>query len=174
MIKTKNICILLVLTGVFLSADLKAQERPEHELHSMMIYNFLKYIQWPGAKNTGDFVIGVLGDDNVYTTLNSWYGDKTRGDKTFVVKRFETVNDIQPCQILYLGTDASDLFDDVQVKLINSSTLTITDKHGLGAKGSCINFRVIDKRLKFELNQASMQRSNLKISSQLSSMAILL
>ena len=44
----------------------------------------------------------------------------------------------------------------------------------MGQKGSCINFKVIDGKLKFELNQATVTGSNLKVSTQLSSMAILI
>jgi len=52
--------------------------------------------------------------------------------------------------------------------------LTITDGNGLGQKGSCINFKVVDGKLKFEMNQGTLTGSNLKVSSQLSSMAILI
>ncbi|MBS1559666.1 MAG: YfiR family protein, partial [Bacteroidetes bacterium] len=40
-----------------------------------MIYNFLKYIQWPDDGGT-DFVVGVLGEDNVFNTLKSYYDGK--------------------------------------------------------------------------------------------------
>jgi len=52
--------------------------------------------------------------------------------------------------------------------------LTITDSFNLGKKGSCINFKVIDEKLKFEINQASMNGAALKVAGQLSSMAILI
>ncbi|UII34839.1 YfiR family protein [Fulvivirga ulvae] len=169
-----NIYVLLVIIGMSMSAGTYAQDRPEHELHSMMIYNFLKYVQWPGDQNSGDFVIGVMGDDNVFNTLNAWYGNKTRGDKTFTIKKFTSPSEISGCQLLYIGKSASNQFDEVQARVQDQSTLTVTDKNGLGAKGSCINFKVVDNRLKFELNQAAIQKSNLKISSQLTSMAILI
>ncbi|MEL7004578.1 MAG: YfiR family protein, partial [Bacteroidota bacterium] len=41
-------------------------------------------------------------------------------------------------------------------------------------KGSCINFRIVNNRLKFELNQQAIQKSQLKTASQLTSMAILI
>ncbi|MBL6446475.1 YfiR family protein [Fulvivirga sp. 29W222] len=140
----------------------------------MMIYNFLKYIQWPGEKNTGDFVIGVMGDDEVFKTLNTWYGNKTRGDKTFTIKKLNSPSEISGCQLLYIGASASNQFDEIRTKVENQSVLTITNKSGLGAKGSCINFKVVDNRLKFELNQSAIEKSNLKISGQLTSMAILI
>jgi hypothetical protein len=52
--------------------------------------------------------------------------------------------------------------------------LVITDKSGLGEKGSGINFKTVDNKLKFELNQKAIEASNLKVSGALSSMAILI
>jgi len=151
-----------------------AQNRPDHELHSMMIYNFLKYVQWPGELNTGDFVIGVIGDDEVYNTLNTWYDNKNRGDKQLTVKKFGSVADITTCQLLYVGDGAAGDFEAIQSKVRGTPTLTVTDKNGLGKKGSCINFKVVNNRLKFELNKSSVETNQLKVSSQLSSMAILI
>ncbi len=151
-----------------------SQDRPTHELHSMMIYNFLKYVQWPGELNSGDFVIGVIGDDDVDNTLNTWYGNKNRGDKTLIVKKFNSIAEIGKCQLLYIGSGAERNFDEIHQKTQNEPTLTVTDKNGLGNKGSCINFRIVNNRLKFELNQAAVDSKNLKISSQLAAMAIMI
>ena len=76
--------------------------------------------------------------------------------------------------MVYVGKAKSREFDNIKNNVTGKSILTITDGNGLGQKGSCINFKVIDGKLKFELNQATVTSSNLKISSQLSSMAILI
>lgn len=151
-----------------------AQDRPTHELHSMMIYNFLKYVQWPGELNSGEFTIGVIGDDDVYNTLNTWYGNKDRGDKKILVKKFNSVAEISSCQLLYVGNGAANDFGAIRGKVQGKPTLTVTAKNGLGKDGSCINFRVVNNRLKFELNQSAVDQNKLKVSSQLTSMAILI
>jgi len=167
--------IFFVIALLFIgSITTYGQDRPEHELHSMMIYNFLKYIQWPGELNTGNFVIGVIGDDDVFNTLNTWYGNKSRGDKTLIVKKFNSVAEISSCQLLYIGSKASSDFEEIKAKISGSPTLSITNRNGLGQKGSCINFRVVNNRLKFELNQSAVDQNNLKVSSQLTAMAILI
>ncbi|MBA4057362.1 MAG: DUF4154 domain-containing protein, partial [Marivirga sp.] len=63
---------------------------------------------------------------------------------------------------------------NVKNSVTGRSVLTITDANGLGQRGSCINFKVVDGKLRFELNQGVVAGSNLKVSSQLSSMAILI
>ena len=165
---------ILIIAIIFSFNGSFAQERPTHELHSMMIYNFLKYIQWPAGKNSGEFVIGVVGEEEVFNTLNTWYGNKTRGDKKFIIKKLESNDDLSQCQLLYVGKGASSKFKEVLAKVSDRPVLTVTNQNGLAQQGSCINFKVVNNRLKFELNPAAITRSNLKSSSQLAAMAIVI
>ena len=78
------------------------------------------------------------------------------------------------CQVVYVGKAKSREFENIKNNIGAKSILTITDGNGLGQKGSCINFKVVDGKLKFEMNQGTLTGSNLKVSSQLSSMAIMI
>jgi len=139
-----------------------------------MLFNFIKYVQWPNEADGGDGVVGVIGDDNVYNTLNQWYNGKTKGSKKYVIKKLGSAAESSQCQVVYVGKSKNKDFDDIKTVIGDKSILTVTDGNGLGQKGSCINFKVIDGKLKFELNQSTLTSSNLKVSSQLSSMAILI
>ena len=151
-----------------------AQERPTHEIHAAMLFNFIKYVQWPNEGEPGEFVVGVIWDDNVYNTLSSWYNGKAKGSKKYVIKKLTSADESSTCQVVYVGKSKNKEFENIKTSIEGKSILTITDGNGLGQKGSCINFKVIDGKLKFELNQATLTSSNLKVSSQLSSMAILI
>lgn len=166
--------VVLVLLFVSAFSGNAGTDRPAHEIHSMMIYNFIKYIQWPGYDSSQDFVIAVIGDDDVYNTLNGWYNGKVRGDKKFTVKKFNSVEEITGCHIIYVGKSKAKAFDDINSKITGYPTLSITDAPGLGAKGSAINFKTVNNKLAFELNQKTIDKANLKVSSQLSAMAILI
>ena len=154
--------------------NVTAQERPTHEIHAAMLFNFIKYIQWPNEGEGGEFVVGVIGDDNVFNTLNQWYNGKPKGSKKYVIKKLSSADESSSCQVVYVGKSKSKDFDNIKTSIEGKSILTITDGNGLGQKGSCINFKVIDGKLKFELNQTTVTSSNLKVSTQLSSMAILI
>jgi hypothetical protein len=78
----KKIQKTLAVLFVFSSSLVFAQERPMHEVYSMMVYNFIKYVQWPDHSESGEFVIGIVGNAEVFGTLNAWYGGKPRGGKT--------------------------------------------------------------------------------------------
>ena len=53
--------LALVLFAIVISQNVSAQERPLHEVYSMMVFNFTKYVQWPDHSGSGEFVIGVIG-----------------------------------------------------------------------------------------------------------------
>lgn len=168
----KKTAIFMVMACI--TAFANAQERPTHEIHAAMLYNFIKYVQWPNESEAGEFVVGVIGDEKIFATLKQWYDGKPKGSKKYVVKLLATPAEAADCQVVYIGKSKNKDFDTVKSSITGKSVLTITDGNGMGQKGSCINFKVIDGKLKFELNQAEVSGSNLKVSSQLSSMAILI
>ena len=166
--------IKLLAAALLISGCALSQDRPMHEVHSMMVYNFTKYVQWPDHAAGGEFIIGVVGNTDIYNTLNGWYGGKPRGPKTYIIKKFNSAADVTECHVLYIDKSKSGEFDIVNDKLKGKGTLIITDKSGLGEQGSAINFKLVDNKLKFELNQKAIEASNLKVSGALSSMAILI
>jgi len=168
-----NKLVLSIVLGATV-AIASAQERPTHEIHAAMLYNFIKYVQWPNESEPGDFVVGVIGDENVFNTLKTWYDGKAKGTKKYVIKKLSSAGEAESCQVVYVGKSKNKEFENIKTSVTGKSVLTITDGNGMGQKGSCINFKVIDGKLKFELNQAMVTGSNLKVSTQLSSMAILI
>ena len=165
---------LAVLLSLMVSPSLAQQERPSHEMHAMMLYNFIKYIQWPNESESGDFVVGVMGEDDVFNTLKSWYDGKPKGTKKYVIRKMASAAESADCAVVYLGKNKNKEFQNIRNATNGKAVLTITDSFNLGQKGSCINFKVIEGKLKFELNQGSVNSANLKVSGQLASMAIVL
>jgi hypothetical protein len=107
-------------------------------------------------------------------TWRRWYDGKPKGTKKYVIKKLSSAAEAATCQVVYLGKGKSKEFENIKGSVTGKSVLTITDGNGLGEKGSCINFKVIDGKLKFELNQGTVSSANLKVSGQLSSMAIMI
>lgn len=166
--------IQILLVMLIAITTVNAQERPTHEIHAAMLYNFIKYIQWPDEGAGGEFVVGVIGADEVFNTLKQWYDGKPKGSKKYVIKKLSSADDASTCHVVYVGKAKSRDFENVKSSVTGKSILTITDGNGLAEKGSCINFKVVDGKLRFELNQGVVSSSNLKVSGQLSSMAILI
>jgi hypothetical protein len=170
----KTIFKIILLATALASSSGFAQERPAHEVYSMMMFNFVRYVQWPDQNAAGEFVIGVVGNNDIFNTLNNWYGGKPRGNKTYIIKKFNSASDVTECNVIFIDRSKSNEFEAINTKVKGKGTLIITDKAGLAEKGSAINFRSVDNKLKFELNQKALEASNLKVAGALTSMAILI
>jgi len=166
----------VVLAGLVMMVSSAAfsQERPVHEVYSMMVFNFVKYVQWPANDNSKEFVIGVVGNNEIFNTLSAWYGGKAKGTKTYVIKKFNNAAEVTDCQVIFIDKTKSNEFDAVNNKVRGKGTLVVTDRAGLGSRGSCINFKSENEKLRFELNQQAIEASNLKVAGALTSMAILI
>jgi len=145
-----------------------------YKLHSVFMFSFTRYVQWPDAYNQGDFEIMVLGDSPIIDELRSMAQVKKVGDRNIKVTRINAPGEIRKCNILFIPAAKSGLITDILTKVNSQSILVVTEEAGLGAKGSDINFIVKDGKLAFELNQSAVNRQNLKVSNELSRLAILI
>ena len=102
-IQTLAIAILLISGNAFA----QSAERPIHEVYSMMVFNFTRYVQWPDQAASGEFVIGVVGNTEMYNTLNTWYGGKPKGSKTYVVKKFNSAAEVGDCHVVFMDKNKS-------------------------------------------------------------------
>lgn len=156
---------------LLMNPELKAQAS-DYRFHSVFIYNFTKYIQWPLSQQSGDFVIGVLGNSSIVEELEKLSANKTVGSQKITIIRFKSIADLKECHILFIPGANSSNFENIQEKLKGKPTLIITEKSGLAQKGSGINFILHDNKWRFELNEAATQNAGLKVSKELSKLAI--
>ncbi|QHT69497.1 YfiR family protein [Rhodocytophaga rosea] len=162
--------LLLVICSVY-QTELYAQNN-DYRFHSVFIYNFTKYIQWPASQQSGDFIIAVLGNSPIGTELEKMAENKTVGSQKMIIKRIKSLDEANNCHILFIPSNNSNNFDEIQAKLRGKPTLVITEKTGMAQKGSGINFVMQDNKWKFELNESATQSAGLKVSKELSKLAI--
>lgn len=160
---------LLLAMAIGACTTIHAQDM-DYRIHSVFLYNFTKYVQWPAAAQSGDFVIGVVGDSPIYDELMKVTNGKMAGAQKIVVKKFKPSDAVDGCHMLFVPSSAN--FDKVQAKTAGKPVLLITEKAGLSQKGSAINFVVRDNKWRFELNENATRSAGLKVASELSKLAI--
>lgn len=131
---------------------------------------FPKYVEWPADKKSGDFVIGVLGDANMTTALNTAMADKLVGSQPIKIKQLGSAAETDKCHMVFLGASKSGEIGTCFAKGKKTNTLIIADKPGLIGK-SQINFVFVDSRLKFELNVKNLTNFGLKFNDNLKAVA---
>jgi len=139
---------------------------------ALFFYSFATQIDWPAEFKTGNFVIGIYGDHELYTQLVSRLSSSKRGNQPFKIVEYKSSSEIKNCHILYIDESKSDILSSKKKQLRANSTLVITDKKGLLDDGSMINFVYPNNRTMFELSKANAEKSKLVIGKQISSLAV--
>ena len=167
--KAKHLFLFMAL--VCLTQGLQAQK---YNYYQIFMYNFTRYIQWPLEGQDGDFVIGVMGNSEIVGELQNMAKIKKANGHAISIMVYNSVDDIGKCQMLFIPEGKSKMLDDVRTKIGGQATLLITEKPGLAQEGSGINFIIQDGKLRFELNKAATDQAHLKVSGELSKLAILI
>jgi len=144
------------------------------KIKAVFLYNFTKYIEWPEASKSGEFTIGILGEnETLYKELEKMSKVKKVANQTFSIKNYESISDLNVPHILYIPADSTEILSKAVERLKGKSTLIVTEKPGMAKKGSTINFVIVGSRQKFELNKANAKKHNLKVASTLEKLAVL-
>lgn len=166
--------LLLITLSSFNVKFTLSSDDPNLQFKKSFIWAFTKYIEWPSSYRSGDFVIGVLGDDPLTTyleDLKTRYGDVD--GQTITIRNYSSVSKIEKCHILYVPAEKSESLNSVIARLKGKSTLIITEGEGLTRKGAIISFVVRESKIKFEINKKRAESYSLQVSSVLSDLGIL-
>lgn len=136
------------------------------------IYNFSNYIEWPVNYKTGDFVIGVLGKDEVTVELKLLAAKKNVKGQAMSIVEYKDATDITKCHILFISKNQSTQIEEAIIALGSSNTLIIADKTSLINKGAGIAFSFDGSKLFFELSRNNITNRGLKINPALEKLAL--
>lgn len=168
--------ILTLLIHLFVPERAYIQTTPgelTYRIHSVYIYNFMKEVQWPPDYNGGDFTIGILGESPIENELRKMANARSASSRKVTVKVYKSASEIEKnCHIVYLDADHSDELSGVLQKAKGSPLLVITYKEGAAKFGSLINFVAEKGKPRFEMNLTAFEKSRLKYTQQLKTVAI--
>ena len=160
----------LVILGLFaLCLTSRAQDE---KFKALFMYNFTKYIEWPQSKQSGDFVIGVIGNPAIVGELNAIAQRKTVGSQAIKIKEISASDEVTKMHIVYVAENKSDDAAAIAGKVKGKGVVLITDKPGLAQSTSGINYIKKDGKQSFEVNQNHLNEFGVKVSSQLLSLGV--
>jgi len=170
----QNISVLIVSFFCF-SFGLIQSEVEEYSAKAAFIYNFTKFVEWQdnSLNTTSTFNIGVLGDSPITGPLNDLASSKKINNKKINIIRYNSASEIINCHILFIPESASpDLVRSSVQSASVKNTLIISERKGQLDNGSAINFLIVNNKIKFEVNLNSLNKNNIKASSQLLKLAV--
>ena len=139
---------------------------------SVYILNFSKYTQWPDDYKQGDFVIGVVNDDDVAKNLEAAAKTKKVNSQNVVVKRFNSPEEVTKCHLIYIDGKSAGEVEPYASKAKEYKCLVVTEGAGLINGIAAINFiSAAGAGLKYEMNRALFKSQDLVVSNSLENLA---
>lgn len=141
------------------------------KIKAVYVYKFAQYVDWPKEFKSGDFIIGVLGDDRLYQEMEKSYSNKMIGSQTIKIKKYDAIADIEQSHILFVSDKFSTNITSLVKKYKSKSTLIVSEKEGILKDGSIINFVMKSNKLKYEVSKTNASKHKLTIGQSLTSIA---
>ncbi|MDB5121763.1 MAG: putative transrane protein [Sphingobacteriales bacterium] len=162
---------LYIITGILVtvssSFEMYQTSEKEYLLKAAFLYRFADYIDWKSEESEEVFNIAILGESIILNPLMQISNDKRIRNKKIRVKQYSNIDDIEPCQMIFVSMSYKHPLEPLITKFSPQSTLIVSERIEDFNQGSHINFLISENKLKFEVNLKTASDSGLKISSQL-------
>lgn len=159
---------LFALMGNVLTTQVQAQAANEYQVKAAFIYNFAKFVEWPGDSfgEGGVLVVGVVGDDPFGSALDQLNGNSANG-RRLRIKRLRWDESLRSCQILFISNSERRHLGKIMDSIRGTSVLTIGEMSEFNQAGGIIKFVIQDYKVRFEINAGAAGQARLRISSKL-------
>ena len=171
--------ILFIAVGMtFGTAQAKSAAYKETDIKAALIYNFLKFVDWPkdafqeDQKGKKEAIrIGVVGKD-AFASAAKIFNNKKIHERSLKViqvseKHLKNEEMLRGFHVLYVSAAVKSQAKKIPPRLKNSTVLTIGEVDGFLEAGGIFNFVVEKKKIRFEVNLVAAEQAKIKIRSKL-------
>jgi hypothetical protein len=162
---------IISLAGATVAAP--AQTASPAELKAAFLYNFAKFTEWPAdaLPSGASLVLCIADDPKVAKALEEATSGHDVDGHPLVVRKVDLDGPVRSCHLLYAdGLDAkrgSRLIETLK----GAPVLAVTDFATFAVMGGTTNFFVEEGHMRFAVNLDAVQRTNLRLSSRLLTLA---
>ncbi len=158
--------IILTLLIIFLFQVSEASNRSanEYQLKAAFIERVTRFVEYvPEPVNTSEiFTITILGKNPFGNYLDEMYENNKISNKKVVINYIDQIEQIEYPDILYVGIDNHDKIQQVLERVLGMQVLTITDSEIFSRSGVVLNMKLVDDKLRFEIDIYAAQRQGVK------------
>jgi hypothetical protein len=166
--------LTLVFSLILSSASGQSVSNSEYDIKAAFLFHFAQFVEWPSDafKEQGSPVTYcTIGDDPFHGALDRALAGRILGMRPLHVQHLKASQQIQSCQIVFLGANEKNVMAATLATLRLDPILTVGDSEHFVQEGGMIGFLLEDNKVRFEINLEAAERSNLKISSKLVTLA---
>ena len=161
--------LLSAILLIILTFKCYSQESEVYKIHAMFISNFVKYIEFPSS-TSNKVVIGIFDNTDVYKVFEEKFGSSS--NQKIIVKNIFNIENSTSCNIIYISSNNKYVLTKVLEKIKNKPIILITEDQNLINKGASVSFKIIDNKMKFQMNKPLMESLGFKIADVLYSLSV--
>jgi hypothetical protein len=140
----------------------------EYKVKAAFLFNFAKFVEWPERDHDRDSVtLGVVGLDPFGESLDEVVRGKTVGTKPIAIRRFAGIDELEPCDILFISQSETSRLEEILKALDGTATLTVGEDDEFALRGGIIRFFIQESKIRFEINLEAAEHEGLQVSSKL-------
>ena len=173
--RDRSLVRIALLAIVLVPAAAPAQEREvrvsaEYDLKAAFLFRFTQFVDWPPeafAAASTPITIGVLGADPFGNSLDEIVANEVAHNRRLLVRRFRDVEDVDSCQVLFIGSSEAHRQERVLSALDHRSILTVGETADFTTRSGMIGFVLQGNRLRLSINLSAVRAARLTVSSKL-------
>jgi hypothetical protein len=167
-VKSAGLAILIVAA---LPSIAFAQPAAASALKAAFTLNFVKFTEWPDLKPGLPILVCVYAEDSIADALTQVMRNQAVGGHAIRLVRIAPDAAVRDCQVLLVTEREPRRFAAILEQAGRFPVLTVSDVEQSAKHGAIIEFFQESGRLRFAINLDTMERSRIKVSSRLLSLA---
>ena len=140
----------------------------EQEIKAGLLYNFLKYTEWPDASfsRSASVTVCVFAGDPFEDNIRPMEG-RTVNQRDIAVRRISGVRDAEGCHLLFIHAGEKKRWPDLREFLSGKNILTVSDFSTFTSSGGMIEFGRKGSRIDASLNIDAVNAAGLHVEERL-------
>jgi hypothetical protein len=147
----------------------------EYQLKAAYLYHFAQFVDWPPAafvQTNSPLIIGVFGEDPFGNDLRHTVEGKVLGYHPLEIREFHSLAEMtNKCHILFISSSEKKRLAEIFPVLKGTSVLTVGEVDHFTDAGGMINFVIEGAKIRFQINETTVENAGLKMSFKLLSLA---
>lgn len=156
----------LLLSCAALPARAQSLQLHEQEIKAGLLYNFLKYTDWPATDNVSAMNVCIFGNDPFDGYLQPMAG-RSVNQRIIALRTIQVPDETTSCHLLFVADDKKSHWPQLFSTLKGKSVLTVSDIAGFADAGGMLEFGRRDHRISVDLNMQATRDAGLRVQERL-------
>jgi hypothetical protein len=165
----RAVCVIwaCLLFGLDTAAAQDSRRLAEQDIKAGLLYNFLRYTEWPdAAQGRATIDVCLYGGDAFEGGLAPMFG-RTVNQRVIAVRTVTMGAELDTCALVFVNGRERAAWPRLRAELSRRSILTVSDYEGFARAGGMLEFTRVQSRVGVAVNIEAANAAHLRIQDRL-------